>query len=282
MQISAIQSYAFTSNSFAKISKMITEEELFEGQILKDGQIFNRHTTNYFREDMDWSAYADVLQKKFANVPKIDTLIWGCSNGNEAYTMSILLKYCFGGDYKKFLPIKAMDIDKDLIEQNKKEQKENFEFSNSNLINLCYALGISYSDNMDVLWDFVLRTGFWKYNLQDDILNSVEFSQSNILSDVDKIDPNVPTIVMCRNMWPYVDSDKYNEYAKKLHDRLNENSIVVVGRYDWEGENHNFDYSSFPKVLMRNGFKPIGDIINPDRLYDALPRGATLLFEPVK
>ena len=84
---------------------------------------------------------------------------------------------------------------------------------------------------------------------------------------------------MCRNMWPYIDSSKYDETAKKLYDKLAKGSVVVLGRYDWDGEKTIPHSNEFPKALLKNKFKPINNVNSHTVNIWKMPNDAALIFE---
>lgn len=265
---------AFNSNI---LKKPKAPQEHLDGQVMLKGSVFNRHSSYYFRDDLDWTKFGDYLKKKYESTPKVNTLIWGCSRGEEAYSTAILLKRYFDKDNKKFLPIKAMDISEKLINQNIEYQKEGFRINDAELFKMREALGLlPYTED---LYKYCLPALCMGYHLRKDIVNSVEFSQSNILTDLDKIDSKVPSIVMCRNMWPYIDSSKYDETAKKLYNKLAKGSVVVIGRYDWDGEKSLPHSNEFPKALLNNKFKPNNTMNSNTVNIWKMPNDAALIFE---
>lgn len=248
----------FSKNKNGKKIYKDYQNGMLEGQVLNNGCVFNRHGTLYFRPDLDWTKFGKYLQGKFSNSNKVQSLIWGCSTGNEAYSFAILLKHSFGDNSKKFLPIKAMDINSKLINQNKTLQEAGFPINLPILENMKSALKIqSLRYDLDEIKKYFKPVTYTTVRLNDEILNSVDFSYSNILTDVDKIDSSIPSIVMCRNMWPYISPRKYSSFSKKLYDKLHPNSIVVIGGYDWEGEKGVVGSNLFPKALIYNNFKPV-------------------------
>jgi len=276
MQISPVYSnYSFKAN-FLKKPSIQPKQELLEGQIMRDGEIFNRHSSYYFRDDLHWKKFGKYLVNKYQSIPKVNTYIWGCANGEEAYTMAMLLKHLFKADNKKFLPIHAMDIEEHLIKKNKNFQEKGFFVSDVELFKMKDVLGVlPYSED---LYKYCLPVGCLGYRFRDDIINSVEFSQSNILTGLDRIDSNIPSIVMCRNMWPYIDGRKYDNYLRKLHSKLSPNSIVVIGSYDVDGDNMPFS-RDFPKSLTKNGFIPVKGMLNDAHCFWFTPNNATLVYE---
>jgi chemotaxis methyl-accepting protein methylase len=276
MRISQIQpQIAFKSNILKKPEKAIPK--YLNGQVILNGEVFNRHSSFFFRDDIDWIKFGTYLKDKYKATPKVNTLIWGCSQGQEAYTMAILLKHYFGKDNKKFLPIKAMDISEKLINQNIDSQKEGFRINDGDVLKIREALGLlPYTED---LYKYCVPALFMGYQFKKDIIDSVEFSRSNILTDLDKIDSKNPSIVMCRNMWPYIDSSKYDECAKKLYDKLAKGSIVVIGRYDWDGEKAIPHSKDFPKALINNNFKPVNKMNSNTVNIWKMPNDAALFFE---
>ena len=276
MRISPIsKNYNFKSNILKKSSSE-TKPQLLEGQVLRNGEVFNRHSSFYFRDDLKWKKFGEYLADKYKSTPKVNTYIWGCAKGEEAYTTAMLLKRFFGNDNKKFLPIKAMDIEEKLINKNKYFQKDGFYVSDVELFKMKEVLGaLPYSEEF---YRYCLPIGCLGYRFRDDIINSVEFSQSNILTDLDKIDSNTPAIVMCRNMWPYIDGKKYDGYLKKLYSKLAPNSVVVIGSYDVDGDDVPFS-RDFPKAITKNGFKPVKGMLNEVHCFWFTPDDATLVYE---
>lgn len=228
---------------------------LLEGQILEsDGQIFNRHSTNFFRHDIDWTDLGNYLKENFKNDKKVNTYVWACSTGEEAYSIALLLKSFFGEDAKKFIPVRAMDIDSKIINRNRKQQKEGIYIDEYVLSRILLKFKLKYKQYVNT---YIKEKSSGNLLIAPDITKMVSFKFSNILTDVNKIDSKNPSLIMCRNMWPYVDSKKYDEFAKKLYKKLAPNSLVIIGGYDWEGDSHFKNSNTFGNVLEKNGFKPV-------------------------
>ncbi len=51
-----------------------------------------------FREDLDWKKLGEFLETRFAKCDKVNTYVYGCSDGCESYSLSILLQSKFGKD----------------------------------------------------------------------------------------------------------------------------------------------------------------------------------------
>ena len=61
--------------------------------------------------------------------------------------------------------------------------------------------------------------------------NHVKFLQSNILDDVNLINFD-NTILLARNCWHYLGEDKIDILARKLGNKMNESSTLVIGDFD--------------------------------------------------
>lgn len=82
--------------------------------------------------------------------------------------------------------------------------------------------------------------------------SGIQYECANILDDIENIDVSKPDIIMCRNMWPYVDENEYSNFAKRLYEKLPKGSIVVLGQFDFKYKYKNL---SFPVILLKNGFE---------------------------
>ncbi len=220
---------------------------LERGQLLTpNGQIFNRPATRMCREDVAWDEFGDYLKEKYPKPSEVDFVVHACSTGEEAYTMAILLNKIYD---KQDFTIKAFDISQDRIDYNKKLQKNGIYLPFiSDADYVCESIKTKLEDSFEADKNGDIR-------IKKDITDKVQFSRSNILYYVDKLDKNKPTVLMARNMWPYVNPREYNEFALKLYKNLHPDSIVVLGEFDYEGE---IDYpasNNFPVILAKNGFK---------------------------
>lgn len=162
----------------------------------------------------------------------------------------------------KFFPIIAKDIGKKRIETNKNNQKnKQVPMIISEYMAMCFMLnmnkedGLQYADEKDK-----------KYFLKDDIVSCVKFECANILEDIDSLDSNNPSLIMCRNMWPYVNEKEYANFAARLYDKLAAGSCVVIGDYDYD-----FDYTDvscgykpvkISECLEDAGFEPAKAVVN--------------------
>ena len=246
--------------------------ELLEGQFLgTDNQIFNRGTTEFARPDIDWGEFKQYLQNRFQDKEKVNVFNWACSTGEETLTLAMLLKSSFK-DSDKFFPIKAGDIDNDRLISNTIRQKIGTPVNYST----CFRLQNSLALKDDDIKRFFKQQNHIIY-INDEILNSIEYKFSNILTDLDSINSDVPSLIMARNMWLYVDSSKYEEFAQKLYDKLATGSTLVIGIHDCLGEAGVENSASFPEALKKAGFKPINTA--KGAVFDCLKKCDSIIFE---
>ncbi len=241
------------------------EIKIKRGQITDNGKIFTRPTTEMFRGDLDWKYFANYIQERFQGINKVNTYVYACSNGSEAYSMSILLQEKFKGGAQKFFPIIAKDIDEQRIQKNIKNQAENNieTINGTKSINDIFHLRTKEKEKYFYDWYEELQdtAALSKEKLTEQTAAPVKFSYGNILEDIKNIDSKRPSIIMCRNMWPYVDPDEYQTFANELYHRLAPGSVVVLGEYDFDGEKGRKDSDKFPKALYDAGFKNPGDFV---------------------
>lgn len=218
-------------------------------------KVLNRHISFFFRDDIDWSGFGKYLKDKFSNTSKVNSYIWGCSEGQEAYSFSMLLTNVFKDEKSKFLPIRAMDIVPSMIIENNLKKDKGYQVSESVFFKIKQALDIKN----DEVWELidVFMPHCRQTNIKKAVTDGIEFSCSNIATDLDKIDSENPSIVMCRNMWPYINVKKYDECAQNLYNNLKKGSIVVLGNFDIEGEPYLKGSNSFKDSLIKFGFKPV-------------------------
>ncbi len=251
----------------------IKNPKLKRGQMMnKKGEIFTRPQTDMFRTDMDWNYFGQYIKERFADEDKVNTLVYACSTGAEPYTLSTLMQHTLKDNAEKFFPIQAKDIDENIIRENISNQNGGTVMKDSYL-STRYCLGLNHNEARKyVTLERIPDSSFEIERLTDTVTSPVQFSCANILDDIENIDSKNPSIVMCRNMWPYVNPDEYEEFAIKLYDKLKKGSVVVLGNYDFIGETGMELSKTFPENLMKAGFDAIGKT-------GQLTKGTSLIFE---
>ena len=93
----------------------------FQRIIMKpNGGLLNCNDTWFFRNEAFWDDLTSFLKTKYKDVSKVNVYNYGCSDGSESLTF--VMKILAEGDKeleKKFLPIKAKDVDEFVIKKAK-------------------------------------------------------------------------------------------------------------------------------------------------------------------
>lgn len=246
-----------SKQAFHTLHQFPSEKTPQEGQFMGDnGKVFNRHTTHYARVDLNWKDLGDFLENRFQKAEKVNTYIYGCSYGEEVYTLLSLLSLRTKNP-KKFFPIKAKDITPEIIENNIERQKNGVTLSLDEISKICKGIGVSEKESFPIL----TTTKDNKIKIKNNCAKQVEFECANILLDIESIDTENPSIIMARNMWPYISPEKYEAYAQDLYKKLAPNSVVIIGNFDNIGEGALPETKKFPHYLKKSGFKPTKNVM---------------------
>ena len=235
MRILPIQQYNYQKPTFTSWEREVHD---------KNGNLLYRNNTSMFRSDIEWNLFSHFVEKKFENVDKVNVYDFGCSDGSEAYTFLIsLLDFCNSGTAKKFVPIKAYDIDKEAIRRAKKE-------------GICLTMNERYAINWDKRFGVKAffdkgKDGMYKPNAV--LSKNVIFKKGDIKKDYKKIKPE-NSIVFARNFWPYLDYVECKELVKNLGEKMGDNSLLVIGNFDVAGYEAKY-CEDFETILSKAGFK---------------------------
>lgn len=186
--------------------------------------------TKFFRdEDAFLQLKKEVLPKLFKNQKANNPLrIWtiGCSTGEEAYSLAILIReYMDENNINREIKIFSTDID-----------TQSIEFASSGL----YPESIVSDISTDRLSRYFNRKEEG-YQVNETIRSMVVFAQHNILRDppFSKID-----LLSCRNMLIYLNSDVQQKILSMFYIALKTNGFLFLGNSESVGD-------------MSAGFKPI-------------------------
>ena len=209
-----------------------------------------------FTDDIDWSRFFLYLKDRYSDSKKVNTYIYGCSNGSEAYSMSILYKKFFQNP-DKFYPIIAKDIIKHMIKQIK--SAKNYDIAlplkaqNKGALFDKRVKDLNISD--EELNEYIEKTEDYII-IKKNIRKGIKFAHADIIKDIHSIDSKNPSIVMARNFWSAVDTNKYQNYADKLYKKLAPKSIVVLGYCDYIADDQSYILYPFANALEKAGFTP--------------------------
>ena len=190
--------------------------------------------TFFFRDDLErfnmgWFDFREFLAKTFKDTPKVNVYDFASSDGSEAYSLIISLIEELGEEEaKKFFPIKAYDIDKDIIQEAKSGKINGAEGDRESIS--CNTKGCIDKYFTVTKGDNPMYKCCYFYP-KSNIKNLVEFEQADIADKIVDINPK-DSIVLCRNFWPYLDEQKSSILFDKLCKKLDKSSLLVLGSFD--------------------------------------------------
>ena len=234
---------AFTSN-FREVNK-------------KCGELLHRNTTYFFRNDLKWQPFSEHIIEKYKNQDKVNIYCHACSDGSEPYSLAMLLISKLGEKAQKFFPIIAKDKDDfflDFARQGKVAAGISDMFRFGEELGSEYKKFISLAQEPIKIGDKMCQA----IQLNNQLKEAVIFEKADILDDIKNIEKD-NTILMFRNVWPYLDNPQM--LATKLSQHLGDNSMCVIGDFD-------ILKSKTVNHLLDAGFEPSDPAMFPK---DALP-----------
>ena len=229
---------------------------IYPAKSVKNLNIFGRDeiraSTNIFREDLDWFGLVQYMEKHFKNKERVNTYSIACSDGSEAYTFAIsVFENLPENIQSKFLPVKACDVDEEVLNA-----------AQSGRINLyaiefviperAYNRSINkyfYNPSVSVMikGDDISETDtISSYQPVQKLKDSVKFKHSDILTELNNLKDSGNSVVMCRNVFPYLNSKYTDLIINSARQNLKQGSLFIIGDYD---ENVNIR-----QKLLANGF----------------------------
>lgn len=181
-------------------------------------------TTFMLRDDLDWEAFARLLDKKYKNVDNVNLINHACSDGEEPYSLALTLLAKLGKSAEKFFPIIAKDFDNTSLLFAKKGR---FNINKKEHLKLERTFGLNLYKYLNIREDqFGIHV-----KVNDNLKERIIFQKSDILKDVENL-PKENTVLLCRNFWPYMPQSSKKLLAQKLATRLDSSSLIVIGSFD--------------------------------------------------
>ena len=168
--------------------------------------------TDFFRDKDAFEALKDSLKKMLEGKPEDDVIrAWvpGCSTGEEAYSIAILMAECLDGRRNK-VQIFATDIDGDAIEVARKG---------------VYPDSITADVSKERLKSFFTRDNA-KFKVKKDIRDMVVFAEQDLI-----VHPPFTNIdlVSCRNLLIYLKQETQQKILSIFSYSLNPGGILFLG-----------------------------------------------------
>lgn len=198
------------------------------------GELKYRGDTRLCRDDLDFPAVVNFLEKKYKDVPKVNVVMHACSDGEEVYSFLGVLISKLGEKAAKFLPVCAKDIDSNHLKLAKRGvyniSRSEYELANSNMNGDFYT----YFEPMPKRGSSDPRLKYTTTVKAEHSLKSlINFAQGNILEDIKNTDLK-NTVLFARNFWPYLSKDEIGRLVYLLAKNADASSTVIIGDYDKE------------------------------------------------
>ncbi len=169
--------------------------------------------TNFFRDPEAFEKLKIILLELVNNKPangQIRIWVTGCSTGEEAYSIAIILRECMNAA-KKFLNVQifATDIDNDAIEKARRG---------------CYT-GIEPDLSSERLEQYFIKDGS-NYQIKKEIREMIVFAPQSVIKDppFTKLD-----MITCRNLLIYFNPELQKKVIPIFHYSLLPDGILFLG-----------------------------------------------------
>ncbi len=204
--------------------------------------------TNFFRDPEAFKALRNLLSSLLESKPDNDTLrVWvaGCSSGEEAYSIAILLLECMDERQCRLnVQIFATDIDQDAIA-----------LARAGL----YPSSIRADVGPERLQRHFIKEDDDQYRINKSIREMLVFAQQNIIKDppFTKLD-----LLVCRNLLIYLGPELQSKLMPIFHYSLNPDGILFLGSSESVGQNTDLfipehkKWKIFRRKLTGNSFHP--------------------------
>ncbi len=181
--------------------------------------------TNFFRDPEAFKALQDVLPSMLKNKPRDATVrVWipGCSTGEEAYSVAIVIVECLSQlklDAVLKVQIFATDIDKDAVDRARQG---------------VFLPTIATDVSPERLQRFFLKEDHG-YRVSKSIREMIVFAPQNIIMDppFTKLD-----LLCCRNLLIYFTGELQRKLLPMFHYTLNPGGILFLGSSETVGNLH--------------------------------------------
>ena len=219
-------------------------------------------TTRFFREDINWEDFIYMLRTQYKDADKVNIISHACSDGEETYSLALKLLYRLGKNAEKFFPIVGKDFDPLNILFARKSKYSVNPVELSRMENECGLDLYKYFDIIKNPWGI-------QANTKDAIKEKVYFEKADLLKDVQNI-PAKNTVLLTRNVWPYIPPKKQEKLAEELAARLDPSSLIVLGHFDTSNgiiqllESKGFEQTEIYGILRKKVKQVIKKPVNPE------------------
>jgi two-component system, chemotaxis family, CheB/CheR fusion protein len=213
------------------------------------------NVTDFFRDLPAWEyLWKQLLPKLLAKIPAAEPIrIWsaGCSSGEEAYTLAMILSELLEpSEFRQRVKIYATDVDEDALAQARRAN-----YSSRDLQSVPEALRDKYFEPLAAD----------RYVFRQDLRRSVIFGRHDLVQDapISHLD-----LLVCRNTLMYFNAETQGRIVSRMHFALSPRGALFLGKAE---------------MLLTHGtlFSPIN---LPYRIFEKVPsnhrRDRVFAFEP--
>jgi two-component system CheB/CheR fusion protein len=172
------------------------------------------NVTSFFRDPDSWTALAEeILPELLKSIDGAPVRVWsaGCSAGQEAYSVAMLLHDLMGSSFRERVKIYATDVDEE---------------------SLSYARHATYTEREIQGVPEPFRERYFdliggKYAFTPDLRRSVIFGRNDLTRDapISRID-----LLLCRNTLMYFNAETQARVVGRLSFALRQNGLLFLGK----------------------------------------------------
>jgi chemotaxis protein methyltransferase CheR len=143
--------------------------------------------------------------------------IWsaGCSTGEEAYTVAILLRELVPAQANWDIKVLGTDISRRAL-----KAAEEGRYTERSFV---------MTEALDLARWFVMDTAKGGWQVRDEVRELVEFNHHNLVTDAPPFEPGEVDLILCRNVTIYFDRDTTRRLMQRLHGRLRDGGYLFLG-----------------------------------------------------
>jgi chemotaxis protein methyltransferase CheR len=143
--------------------------------------------------------------------------VWsaGCSTGEEAYTIAILIRELLPASVDWDIKVIATDVSTRALTAGQ----------NAHYGERAFVM----TDPLDLSRWFVLDTATGSWVVRDEVRDLVEFRHHNLVNDAPPFDEGEVDLILCRNVTIYFDRETTRRLMKRLHTRLRDGGYLFLG-----------------------------------------------------
>jgi chemotaxis protein methyltransferase CheR len=155
------------------------------------------------------------LLKQAAGGKKLRIWSAGCSTGEEAYTVAILIRELLPPNVDWDIKVLATDVSTRALAAASKAQYAERSFV--------------MTESLDRSRWFVLDTTAGTWVVRDEVRDLVEFRHHNLVTDPPPFEEGQVDLILCRNVTIYFDRETTRRLMKRLHSRLRDGGYLFLG-----------------------------------------------------